>query len=191
VWLDDWLGQVRLLRAEALWLEPADDRPGLLRLGLRVHAYPADGAVPEPVSLADLPARAEVLPVGVDPFSAWATRDVQGGLVSVPLAQLQMVGSLQRGLQREALLASAGRLYRARPGDRLGREGGVVVEVGERQLEVRQRLFVGGVWRERTVMLTLRKSANLEITEGYEMPVDVDGGGPDTQSVVHGNTLSG
>lgn len=191
VWLDDWLGQVRLLRAEALWLEPADDRPGLLRLGMRVHAYQADGAVPEPVSLADLPARAEVLPVGVDPFSAWTTRDAQGGLGSVPLAQLQMVGSLQRGLQREALLASAGRLYRARPGDRLGREGGVVVEVGERQLEVRQRLFVGGVWRERTVMLTLRKSANMEITEGDEMPVDVDGGGPDTQSVVHGSTLSG
>jgi len=191
VWLDDWLGQVRLLRAEVLWLEPADDRPGLLRLGMKVNAYQADGSVHEPASLADSPARGELPPVGLDPFSAWATRVAQGGLGSVPLAQLQMVGSLQRGQQREALLASAGRLYRVHPGDRLGRAGGVVVQVGERQLEVRERLFVGGVWRERTVMLTLRKSANTEITDGDEMAVDVDGSGPDTQSVVHGSTLSG
>jgi len=190
-WLDDWLGQVRLLRAEMLWLQPAADRPGLLRLGMRVHAYQADGPVPEPVSLADSPARGEVLPVGLDPFSAWATRIGQGGLANVPLAQLQMVGSLQRGQQREALLASAGRLYRVRPGDRLGREGGVVEQVDERQLEVRERLFVGGVWRERTVMLTLRKSTNTEITEGDEMAIDLDGSGPDPQSVVHGGSLSG
>ncbi|WP_085677948.1 MULTISPECIES: pilus assembly protein PilP [unclassified Pseudomonas] len=191
MWLDDWLGQVRLLRAEVLRLEPADEEPGLLRLGMRVHAYQADGSVPEPVALADSPARAQVLPVGVDPFSAWATRVAQRGLASVPLAQLQMVGSLQRGAQREALLASAGRLYRVRPGDRLGRGGGVVVLVGERQLEVRERLFIGGVWRERTVMLTLRKSANTEITDGDEMAVDVHGGGPDTQPAVPGSALSG
>jgi type IV pilus assembly protein PilP len=191
VWLDDWLGQDRLLRAESLWLEPADDRPGLLRLGMRVHAYQPDRAVPEPLSLADSPARAEVLPVGPDPFSAWATRVARGGLASVPLAQVQMVGSLQRERQREAVLASAGRLYRVQPGDRLGREGGVVVQVGERQLEVRERLFVGGVWRERTVMLTLRKSANTETTEGDEMAFDVDGSGADTQSVVHGSAVSG
>lgn len=107
VWLDDWLGQERLLRAETLRLEPANDRPGLLRLGMRIHAYQADGPVPVPLSLADSPARAEVLPVGVDPFSAWATRVAPGGLASVPLAQLQMVGSLQRERQREAVLASA------------------------------------------------------------------------------------
>ncbi|MFJ4351547.1 pilus assembly protein PilP [Pseudomonas sp. NPDC089428] len=191
MWLDDWLGQVRLLRAEALWLEPADGKPGLLRLGMRVHAYQADGAVPEPLSLADSPARAGVLPVGLDPFTAWATRAAQGGLASVPLAQLQMVGSLQRGQQREALLVSAGRLYRVRPGDRLGREGGAVVQVGERQLEVRERLFIGGVWHERTVMLTLRKSVNREAREGDEMAVDVDSGNPDTQPMVHGDALSG
>lgn len=191
MWLGDWLGQVRLLRAEALWLEPADGKPGLLRLGMRVHAYQADSSVPEPASLADSPARAAVLPVALDPFSAWAKRIAQAGLASVPLAQLQMVGSLQRGAQREALLASAGRLYRVRPGDRLGRGGGVVVLVGERQLEVRERLFIGGVWRERTVMLTLRKSANTEITDGDEMAVDVHGGGPDTQPAVPGSALSG
>ncbi|WP_060509912.1 pilus assembly protein PilP [Pseudomonas sp. NBRC 111124] len=191
VWLDDWLGQDRLLRAEALRLEPANDRPGLLRLGMRFHAYQADGPVPVPLSLADSPARAEVLPVNLDPFSAWATRVAPGGLASVPLAQLQMVGSLQRERQREAVVASAGRLYRVQPGDRLGREGGVVVQVGERQLEVRERLFVGGVWRERTVMLTLRKSANTETMDGDEVAIDVDGGDADTHSVVHGSALSG
>ncbi|MFJ4441354.1 pilus assembly protein PilP [Pseudomonas sp. NPDC089422] len=191
MWLDDWLGQARLLRAEGLRLAPADDRPGLLRLGMRVHAYQADGPVPEPLSLADSPARGEVQPVVLDPFSAWATRIAQAGLASVPLAQLQMVGSLQRGQQREALLLAAGRLYRVRPGDRLGRDGGVVVEVAERQLDVRERLFLGGVWRERTVMLTLRKSVTTEATEGDEMAVEVGGGGVDTQSVVHGGVLSG
>jgi type IV pilus assembly protein PilP len=191
MWLDDWLGQDRLLRAEGLQLAPADDRPGLLRLGIRVHAYQADGAVPEPFSLADSPARGEVLPVVLDPFSAWAKRIAQAGLASVPLAQLQMVGSLQRGQQREALLLAAGRLYRVRPGDRLGRDGGVVVEVGERQLDVRERLFVGGVWRERTVMLTLRKSVTTEATEGDEMAVEVGGGGGDTRSMVHRGALSG
>lgn len=191
MWLDDWLGQARLLRAEALWLAPAGDRPGLLRLGMRVHAYQADGAVPEPLSLADSPARGEVLPVVHDPFSAWAARVVQAGLASVPLAQLQMVGSLQRGRQREALLSAAGRLYRVRSGDRLGRDGGVVVEVGERQLEVRERLFIGGVWRERTVTLALRKSVTMEARDGDEMAVEVGGGGVDTQPVVHGGALSG
>lgn len=190
LWLDDWLGQVRLLRAEGLWLAAADDRPGLLRLGMRVHAYQADGAVPEPLSLADSPARGEVRPVARDPFSAWATRVAQAGLASVPLAQLQMVGSLQRGQQREALLLAAGRLYRVRPGDRLGRDGGVVMEVGERQLEVRERLFVGAVWRERTITLTLRKSVTTEASEGEEMAVEVGGGG-DGQSVVPGGALSG
>ncbi|MBO9549774.1 pilus assembly protein PilP [Pseudomonas sp.] len=191
MWLDDWLGQDRLLRAEGLELAPADDRPGLLRLGMRVHAYQADGAVPEPLSLADTPARGEVLPVVLDPFSAWAKRTALAGLASVPLAQLQMVGSLQRGQQHEALLLAAGRLYRVRPGDRLGRDGGVVVAVGERQLDVRERLFVGGVWRERTVMLTLRKRVTTEASEGDEMAVEVGGDGVDTQPVVHRGALSG
>jgi len=191
MWLDDWLGQVRLLRAEALWLAPAEDRPGLLRLGMRVHAYQADGEVPEPSTLADRPARGEMLPVVLDPFSEWATRIAQAGLASVPLAQLQMVGSLQRGPQREALLSAAGRLYRVRPGDRLGRDGGVVVEVGERQLNVRERLFLGGVWRERTVMLTLRKSVTMEASDGDEMAIEMDDGGATHQSVVHGSALSG
>ncbi|UTL91479.1 pilus assembly protein PilP [Pseudomonas fluorescens] len=191
MWLDDWLGQVRLLRAEALWLAPAQDRPGLLRLGMRVHAYQADGEVPEPLTLADTPARGEMQPVVLDPFSEWATRIAQAGLASVPLAQLQMVGSLQRGPQREALLSAAGRLYRVRPGDRLGRDGGVVVEVGERQLNVRERLFLGGVWRERTVMLTLRKSVTMEARDGDEMAIEGYDGGASHQSVVHGSALSG
>jgi type IV pilus assembly protein PilOP len=180
MWLDDWFGQARLLRAEGLWLAAADDRPGLLRLGMRVHAYQADEAVPEPSSLADSPARGEVLPVVNDPFSAWTTRAASLGLANVPLVQLQMVGSLLRGQQREALLSVAGRLYRVRPGDRLGREGGVVVEVGEQQLDVRERLFVGGVWRERTVVLMLRKSVTKEATEGDERVVEVVGGGVDS-----------
>ncbi|UXH39716.1 pilus assembly protein PilP [Pseudomonas promysalinigenes] len=191
VWLDDWLGQVRLLRAETMRLEPTEDRPGLLSLGMRVYVYQADGSVPQPSSLADVPARGQMQPVSLDPFSASPARVVRAGLAGVALAQLQMVGSLQRGEHSEALVLSAGRVYRVRPGDRLGREGGVVVQVGERQFEVRERLFVGGVWRERTVTLKLRKSMKTEATEGDDEAVEMASGGLDGQSGVSGSALSG
>ncbi|MFJ4346039.1 pilus assembly protein PilP [Pseudomonas sp. NPDC089401] len=191
LWLDDWLGQVRLLRPEDLRLVPVDGKPGLLRLNLRVNGYRADGPVPEPKFLADVPARDEALPPALDPFSAWATRVTQTGLARVPLAQLEMVGSFQRGLEHEALLSSAGRLYRVRVGDRLGRDGGLVTQVGEQQLDVRERLFVGGVWRERTVMLMLRKSVEGEARDGDEAAVEVGGGGPDAGDRGDGGAVSG
>ncbi|MFJ4065528.1 pilus assembly protein PilP [Pseudomonas sp. NPDC089996] len=191
MWLDDWLGQIRLLRIETFSLRLADDKPGLLRLGMRAHAYQADMSVPQPSSLADSPARGAALPMAVDPFSAWAMRSAQAGLAGVPLAQLEMVGSLQRGQQREALLWSAGRLYRVRPGDRLGRDGGKVLRVGERQLEVQERLFVGGAWHERTVMLTLRMGVKREATAGDEMAFEVFDSDAGSKPVVHGGALSG
>jgi len=173
MWLDDWLGQVRLLRAGDLYLASAAGKPGLLRLRLRVNAFQADGPVPEPGSLALTPARADVLPPVLDPFSAWSTRVAREGLANVPLARLEMVGSLSRGLEYQAVLSSAGRLYRVRAGDALGRDEGVVSHVGERQVEVRERLFVGGRWRERSTLLTLRKGVDREVREDDERLDDV------------------
>lgn len=191
LWLEDWLGQMRLLRAGELHLASADGKPGLVRLRLRVNAFHAQGPVSAPASLALVPARAAALPPALDPFSAWSTRRVREGLAQVPLAQLEMVGSLSRGLEHEALLASAGRLYRVRPGDRLGRDEGVVVHIGPQQVEVRERLFVGGMWRERMTSLTLRKGVDREVKEDHEEADDVAGAGPAADAIAGGYPPSG
>ncbi|MFJ4154309.1 pilus assembly protein PilP [Pseudomonas sp. NPDC089752] len=189
MWLDEWLGQLRLLSAGDLQITRIMERPGLLRLRLRVNAYQADGPVPEPSSLALLPARDEVLPPAIDPFSSWSGRIVREGLAGVPLAHLEMVGSLSRGMAFEALLSSAGRLYRVRPGDRLGRDEGVVVHVDEQRVEVRERLFVGGRWRERGVTLTLRKGVDREVKEDDERVDDVADGNDVADAIAGGNTI--
>ena len=188
MWLDDWLGQLRLLRAGDMHLASADGRPGLLTLRLRAYAFRADGPVQEPGSLAHTPARDEVLLPALDPFSAWSARVVRDGLANVPLAQLEMVGSLSRSMEYEALLLSAGRLYRVRLGDPLGRDEGVVVHISEHQVEVRERLFVGGRWRERMTLLTLRKGVDREVKEDHEAIDDVDDGGNATGAIMGGNT---
>jgi type IV pilus assembly protein PilP len=162
VWLDDWLGQLRLLRAEEMHWHSAKEKPGLMRVRLKVNAYQADAPVPEPASLAQIPARAQGPAATLDPFAAWSGRTALGGLGSVPLAQLVMVGSLSRSGEHEALLETAGRLYRVRRGERVGRDEGVVVRIDEQQVEVRERLFVADKWRERTTFLVLRKSAGRE-----------------------------
>ncbi|WDY58346.1 pilus assembly protein PilP [Pseudomonas sp. PSKL.D1] len=190
MWLDDWLGQTRLLRVGDMQLIDAGDRSGLLRMRLRVSAYQADAAARVPVSLAETPARAPVMPPELDPFSAWSTRVVREGLASMPLVHLQMVGSLSRGSAREAVLAAGGRLYRVRKGDRLGRDEGVVVQIGEQQVAVRERLYMGGAWRERTTLLTLRKGVDREVKED-EMADEVGSGGDDAHTAGDGGAPSG
>ncbi|MFJ4395297.1 pilus assembly protein PilP [Pseudomonas sp. NPDC089396] len=188
MWLDDWLGQVRLLRAEEMHWVAAKGRPGFLRLRLRVNAYQADAPVPESASLAQIPARAHVQVADFDPFAAWSGRTSRKGLGEIPLAQLEMVGSLSRRGEHEALLATAGRLYRVRRGERLGRDDGVAVRIDAHQVEVRERLFVAGEWRERTTFLALRKGAGREAS-GHEMAGDSDGGDVDTGSAGAGSVL--
>lgn len=124
LWLGDWLGQARILRSGDMSLATVDRQPGLLRLQLRVDAYHAATPLKAPAMLADLPARAAMVAPEVDPFAPAAARVASAGLVGVPLAQLEMVGSLARGAAREALLMAAGKLYRVRPGDRVGRDQG-------------------------------------------------------------------
>ncbi|WP_449430741.1 pilus assembly protein PilP [Pseudomonas putida] len=191
VWLDEWLGQVRLLRSDKLEIASAQGAGGSLRLHLRVHAYHADAPSPATAWLAQLPARAEVVPPALDPFSAGAALASQKGLASIPLTQFQMVGSLARGPQQEALLLSAGRLYRVRPGERLGRDQGVVMRVDEQQMEVREQLLVAGAWRERRVFLTLSKRLGREGTQEHEGTIEMGGGGPVVDPVGAGDPLSG
>lgn len=190
-WLGDWLGQARVLRSGDLQLAPADGKPGLLRLQLRVDAYQALAPVPEPATLARMPARGVMAAPQVDPFAPGATRLTDSGLGGVPLAQLEMVGSLSRGAEHEALLMAAGRLYRVRPGDRVGRDQGVVARVDRTQVEVRERLFMAGVWHERMAFITLAKHQGKEARDDDENIDEMGTGSPAAGPAGVGDALSG
>lgn len=154
LWLDDWLGQMRLLGTGDLQWSRVEADGERLRLNLQVHAYRADGDPPMPASLADEPARPAPGAPAVDLF-AKAVALGEAGLAGVPLGQLQMVGSLLRGEDRQALLSVGGQVHRVRLGDALGRNEGRVVGLDETSLEVRERLFISGRWQEHSVFLRL------------------------------------
>ncbi|MCO7594705.1 MULTISPECIES: pilus assembly protein PilP [Pseudomonas] len=190
-WLEEWLGQVRLLRVSGLRLARVDEPSGLLRLDLDVNAYHPGQVLPPPASLADEPARPAVQGAQADLFLPWSSRMASGGLARIPLAQLEMVGSLSRAGQHQALLWSAGRLYRVAPGDRLGRGDGVVVRVDRQQVEVRERLFLGGAWHERSTYLALSKPVGKEVRDERETAVDVGNGSDAADSGGIGDDLPG
>ncbi|MBV4489453.1 pilus assembly protein PilP [Pseudomonas sp. RD9SR1] len=190
-WLDDWFGQARVLRSGDLRLAAADGQPGLLRLELRVDTYQALAPTSAPAVLAQVPARAAIVISAIDPFAPGASRLPSAGLASVPLAQLEMVGSLSRGAAHEALLRVAGRLYRVRPGDRVGRDQGVVTQIDQRQVEVRERVFMAGGWHERTAFLTLAKRLGKEAPNQDETIDEVGAGSPAADSTGVGDAVSG
>lgn len=177
VWLDDWLSQTRILRSGDMRLEAADDQPGLLRLRLQVDAYHASAPMPAAGLLAQLPAVAASPAPALDPFAPKAMQMASSGLASVPLGQLEMVGSLSRGAAHEALLMAAGRLYRVRQGDRLGRDLGVVTQVDPRHVEVRERLFLAGLWHERTAFVSLARRLGKEAPDQDENSEEMGTGG--------------
>ena len=190
-WLGDWLGQARLLRSGDMKLAAVAGQPGLLRLQLQVDAFQASAPVPTPEVLALMPAKAATPVPGVDPFAPGAIRVAGSGLGSVPLAQLEMVGSLSRGAAHEALLMAAGRLYRVRTGERLGRNHGVVARVDQGQVEVRERLFMAGVWHERTAFITLAKRPGKEAPNQNEARDEMGVGGPAADPAGVGDAVSG
>ncbi len=176
-WLDEWLGQARVMRGRSMRLAAGDGEPGLLRLQLRVDAYHAPVSGAAVAMLARLPARPATRAPALDPFAALATH-LSAGLTRAPLAQMEMVGSLTRGQEHQALLRAAGRLYRVRLGDRVGRDQGIVMHIGQRQVEVRERLFMAGVWHERTAFITLAKRLGKEAPDQNEKEDDLSAGGP-------------
>ncbi|NON44585.1 type IV pili biogenesis protein, partial [Klebsiella pneumoniae] len=91
----------------------------------------------------------------------------------------------------EALLMAAGRLYRVRAGERLGRNHGVVERVDQDQVEVRERLFMAGVWHERTAFITLAKRLGKEAPDDDEKIDEMDAGSPAAVPAGVGNALSG
>ncbi|WEK31333.1 MAG: pilus assembly protein PilP [Candidatus Pseudomonas phytovorans] len=190
-WLGDWLGQARLLRSGDMKLTAVEGQPGLLRLQLRVDAFQASAPIPAPDVLARMPAKAATPAPVVDPFAPGALRMAGSGLASVPLAQMEMVGSLSRGAAHEALLMAAGRLYRVRTGERLGRNRGVVARIDPGQVEVRERLFMAGVWHERTAFITLAKRLGKEARNQNEERDEMGVGSAAADSAGVGDVLSG
>lgn len=84
MWLDEWFGQVRLLRATSLRLVDLPERPGLLRLQVQVASYHPGEELPAPASLAHEPARPAARPPRVDLFVPWSTQAAVTGLAGVP-----------------------------------------------------------------------------------------------------------
>lgn len=170
VWLDQWLGQLRLLRVQQLRLEAVDGKPGMLRMHLDVNAYAASQAGLEvPRSLAAEPARAKPGKPVIDPFRRKTGPATSSQLASVALEQLVMVGSLARQGEYQALLRLAGAVHRVRVGDPIGNAQGRIARIDEQQVEVLERLFVDGQgWLEQSRYLALRGSADTEVMDEHQ-----------------------
>ncbi|CAG8864366.1 hypothetical protein PS627_00994 [Pseudomonas fluorescens] len=170
LWLDQWLGQLRLLRVQHLRIGAVDGETGRLRMHMAVNAYHADQqGLGIPRSLAAEAARGEGrLPV-IDPFRRKTGQVIANSLASVPLEQLEMVGSLARHGEHQALLRLAGAVHRVRVGDPVGGAGGRVSRIDEQQVEVLEPGFVEGQgWLEQARYLVLRKRTVMEVTDELE-----------------------
>ncbi len=180
-WLEEWLGQVRLLDVSHIELLAVDGQSGLARAKLQVNAHRPDEDLAPPASLAHQPARGPVSTSAFDPFQAWSSPVAAHGMGRIPLEQLEMVGSLSQAGHRQALLRSAGRLYRVGVGEALGRDEGVVVRVDAHQVEVRERLYINGGWQQRSRYLALGKGAYGGGRDEVEALVELLGDGPAEQ----------
>ncbi|WP_462401493.1 pilus assembly protein PilP [Pseudomonas sp. Marseille-QA0332] len=178
LWLDDWLGQLRLLQVEDLHLAQLAPYPGAVRLQLQVRAYQGEIArSPAPSSLAHEPSRAAPAAPGVDPFQhATATAGPQG-LEEVPLERLEMVGVLARRGVHQAVLRLDGRLHRVAVGERLGHGEGRVIGIDARRVQVSAPAFVAGQgWVQRSRFIVLGKGTTKENQDGQAQVAGMDAG---------------
>jgi type IV pilus assembly protein PilP len=93
-----------------------------------------------------------------------------------------MVGSLSRSGRRQALLRSAGRLYRVAEGEQLGLEGAVVVAIEVDRVEVHERFYIDGRWQARPRYLVLGTREQGEVRDETEARVErhaIDAGAAD------------
>ncbi|MBC7209061.1 pilus assembly protein PilP [Pseudomonas mosselii] len=172
LWLEQSLRQLRLLNVDRLRLALKDGGIGQIAAQLRLHAYHPGEELPVPASLADEPAQAVLSKTAFDPFRAWLPPSEDSGLAHVPLARLEMVGSLSQAGRRQALLRFAGRLYRVAEGDRLGLEESVVVAIEVDRVEVQERIYIDGRWQARPRYLVLGTHEQGEVRDGTEAMVE-------------------
>ncbi|MCA0325674.1 MAG: pilus assembly protein PilP [Proteobacteria bacterium] len=79
-------------------------------------------------------------------------------LESYPLDVMEMVGSLDRQGQREALVRVDKLLYRVKTGNYLGQNYGLVTQISENEVKLREIVQdAAGEWIERTAALQLQE----------------------------------
>jgi len=80
-------------------------------------------------------------------------------LESFPLESLKMVGVLEQNKQFFALVKADASLYRVKAGNYVGQNFGVVTEISENQIQLRELIQdAGGDWTERVSTLQLQES---------------------------------
>lgn len=81
-------------------------------------------------------------------------------LEAYPLDAIVLVGTMERGGERHALLRVDRLLHRARVGEYLGQNHGRIIRLGERELLLREIVQdASGEWIERPVSLQLQESS--------------------------------
>lgn len=79
-------------------------------------------------------------------------------LESFPLESLRMVGVLQQGKQTFALVKADASLYRVKSGNYMGQNFGLITEVTESEIRLRELVQdAGGDWAERASTLQLQE----------------------------------
>ncbi|MDF9753895.1 pilus assembly protein PilP [Pseudomonas hunanensis] len=172
LWLEQWLQQLRLLNVPHLRLALQEEGTGVVGARLLIHAYHPGEELPVPAALADEPAQDALSKATFDPFQAWLPATQGKELRHIPLARLEMVGSLSQSGRRQALLRSAGHVYRVGQGDRLGLDEGVVVAIDADRLEVREQIYLGGRWQARSRYLVLVEREQGEVRDEAETMVE-------------------
>lgn len=80
-------------------------------------------------------------------------------LESFPLESLRMVGIIQQQKQNFALIKADASLYRVRVGNYMGQNFGVITQITENELKLRELVQdAGGDWTERVSSLQLQES---------------------------------
>ncbi len=78
-------------------------------------------------------------------------------LLTRPLEEMTLVGTLRSGAAARALVRIEGQVYTVAPGDGVGPNGGRVVRIDERRIEVRETVrAASGQWTERATTLLLQ-----------------------------------
>jgi len=93
--------------------------------------------------------------------SAWTPPERREALEAWPLDALHMVGTLERGGKRWALVkAPDNAVYRIAPGNRIGQNFGAVALVTETSITLSEHVQEGSGWIERTTSLALQEQGD-------------------------------
>lgn len=104
-------------------------------------------------------------PVGIDPEKKVAGGGVKPDLErrrepleSFPLESLKMVGLLENGKLKHALIRGDKAIYQVKMGNYMGQNFGIVTDISDKEVQVRELVQdPGGDWVERTSKLQLQE----------------------------------